>query len=165
MVTGAAWELHSLPGMNKAASPDEAVTMLSGTPPLLLGDPYCIVLLYYCVILLYYTTVSYYCMYYTTRIILLYHTAASYYCCMILLYHTTAVLYTVSTIYRTPRPVCVLHVKLTFPPINIQHNQCPCRRLLQRRALLLLLQFVVTNYDRDTHCIYSKVIWPCNEPH
>ena len=34
--------------------------------------------------------------------------------------------------------VCVLHIQLTFAPIYIQHNQCPGRCLLERRALLPL---------------------------
>ena len=34
--------------------------------------------------------------------------------------------------------VCVLSTKLVFPPVYIQHNQCPCRCLLEKRALLLL---------------------------
>ena len=31
--------------------------------------------------------------------------------------------------------VCALQIKQTFPPIYIQHNQCPCPCLLERRAL------------------------------
>ena len=45
---------------------------------------------------------------------------------------------------------CVLHIfKLVFPPIYIQHSQCPCRCLLERRALLLLWS-QPTRYHRDT---------------
>ena len=29
----------------------------------------------------------------------------------------------------------VLHMKLISPPMYIQHNPCPCRCLLERRAL------------------------------
>ena len=43
--------------------------------------------------------------------------------------------------------VCVLHIKLNFPLIYINHIVCAAVTKVQ---------------DSDTHCKYSKVIWPCN---
>ena len=40
----------------------------------------------------------------------------------------------------TPKPVgtcvCVLHIKPFFPPVDIQHIQCPCRFFLLKRYKL-----------------------------
>ena len=36
-----------------------------------------------------------------------------------------------------------------FPPIYIQHSQCPCRCLLERRALSLSLRSHRTNYETE----------------
>ena len=60
--------------------------------------------------------------------------------------------------------VCVL----IFPPIYTKHNQCPCRCLLEERALLpLLLLLLWSNYQIGTHCssplvhrITLKIIHP-----
>ena len=52
-----------------------------------------------------------------------------------------------------------LTLKLIFSSIYIQHSQCPCRCLLsmERKAL-----FVVTNYETDARCRFSRVTWPCS---
>ena len=53
--------------------------------------------------------------------------------------------------------VRVLHIKLIFPPIYVQHDQRPCRRLIERRALWS------QNYDTEIHLANTaRVIWPCN---
>ena len=46
-----------------------------------------------------------------------------------------------------------------FPPIYIQHEQCPCRRLLFDELCYCCGHKL---RDRDAHCKSSKVIWPCH---
>ena len=46
--------------------------------------------------------------------------------------------------------VCCVNIKLVFPLIYIQHNQRPCRRILERRALPL--HTLRQRYTMQTQC-------------
>ncbi|MEP2595777.1 MAG: hypothetical protein ABJI92_18985, partial [Kangiellaceae bacterium] len=57
--------------------------------------------------------------------------------------------------------VCVLHLKPSFLPVDIQHNQCPCRFFNPREIQVNWSQ----NYTIEIlHChVRSKHIGRCNK--
>ena len=61
-----------------------------------------------------------------------------------------------------------LHIELIFPPIFIQHNPRPCRRLLERRALwsqttVREKRYTLLRLERDVYVVNGKIAKASNK--